>query len=227
MTAVYCFSGAGHSRDLADWVSARIHAPVYRIGADAVPTTTDCAVLVFPVYCQNIPQPVKRFLQTVTSKYVVALATYGGISPGNVLQEASASVRGAVIAAAAVPTGHSFLSQPARADYAALIPLCDRIAHPKKAEIPKLFKNPFAGFFPSWRSRISVRIRPTSACGNCNLCERNCPQQAFHNGKPNHTCIRCLRCVSLCPKHALRVSVRPITKRYLLKKRAARWYIFL
>ncbi len=226
MIAIYCFSGAGHSSDLANWVSDFINAPIYRIGTDAF-QATDSAVLVFPVYCQNIPQPVKRFLPTVTSKYVVLFATYGGISPGNVLQEASASVRGTVIAAAAVPTGHSFLSQPARADYSALIPLCNRIDHPKQAEIPKLLKNPFADFFPAWRSRISVGISLTSACDNCKLCERNCPQQAFHAGKPNHTCIRCLRCVSLCPKNALQFSVRAVTKRYLQKKRAGKWYIFL
>lgn len=226
MISVYCFSGAGHSSDLANWVSHFIHAPVGRIGTDAF-QKTDTAVLVFPVYCQNIPQPVKNFLRTVTSKYVVLLATYGGISPGNVLQEASGSVRGTVIAAAAVPTGHSFFSQPAREDYSALIPLCNRINHPKKAEIPKLFKNPFANFFPSWRSRMSVAISRTPACDNCKLCERNCPMQAFQNGKPNYNCIRCLRCVSLCPKNALQISVRAVTKQYLHKKRAGRWYIYL
>lgn len=154
------------------------------------------------------------------------LAAYGGISPGNVLQEVSGLVRGTVIAAA-VPTGHSFLSQPACEDYSALIPICNRIYQPQKAEIPKLFKNPFADFFPSGRSRIGVTISRTSACDNCKICEISCPQQAFHNGKPDHKCIRCLRCVNLCPKNALRFSVRAVTKNYLLKKRVSRWYVFL
>lgn len=225
MITVYFFSGAGHSSDLANWVSRQINAPIYPIDTNAF-KETDTAVIVFPVYCQNIPKPVKKFLPTITATHIVLLATYGGISPGNVLQKASRSVCGTVIAAAAVPTGHSFLSQSNCEDYSALIPLCNRIYQPQKIKIPRLFKNPFADFFPSWRSRMSVTIRRTSACDNCKICEISCPQQAFHDGKPNHNCIRCLRCVSLCPKNALQFSVRAITKHYLLKERVGRWYIF-
>ena len=226
MIAVYYFSGAGHSRALANWVANFIKVPVWEIGTEPF-QKTETAVVVFPVYCQNLPRPVKDFLRMVDARYVVLIASYGGISPGNVLQRAARSVRGTVIAAAAVPTGHSFLAQPAREEYAALLPLCDRIHHPKKAEIPKLFQNPFAGFFPSWRSRMGVAISRTPACDNCKICEISCPQQALHDGTPNHTCIRCLRCVSLCPRHALQFSVRAMTKRYLHKQRDDRWYIFL
>lgn len=60
MIAVYFFSGAGHSGDLASWGSRFINAPIFQIGTDSF-KETDTAVIVFPVYCQNIPQPVKNF----------------------------------------------------------------------------------------------------------------------------------------------------------------------
>ena len=226
MIAVYCFSGAGHSDSLAKWSAELINAPVYQIRPGAF-CKTDTAVIVFPVYCQNIPPPVKEFLKTASAKYVILLATYGGISPGNVLKEAAEYVSGTVIAAAAVPTGHSILSESAIADYSPLIPVCSRVYHPQKAEVPRLFKNPFSDFFPAWRSRMGVALRRTQGCNNCKTCETGCPMQALHNGRPGNRCIRCLRCVSLCPQNALRFSVRPLTKGYLHKKRTNKWYMFL
>lgn len=226
MIAVYCFSGAGHSWNLAEWVADRSGAPVCRIGTQDA-KQADVAVVVFPVYCQNIPQPVRRFLPTLAAEHVVLLATYGGISPGNVLQEAARAVAGTVIAAAAVPTGHSLLGEPACADYSALTPLFDRMAHPKRVKIPRLLKNPFSDVFPSWRSRIGVAMRCTPECTHCKRCELSCPQQAMHDGRPDHSCIRCLRCVGVCPENALQFSARPVTKCYLRRRRSDRWYIFL
>lgn len=187
----------------------------------------ETAVVVFPVYCQNIPKPVKKFLSECSAKYVVLIATYGGISPGNVLWEASKCVFGAVIAAAAIPTGHSVLSESEPKTDFPFSFVAERIRTPKEAKIVKRFKNPFSDFFPSLRSRLGIKITRLSGCNRCKLCEENCPTHAIRDGAINGKCIRCLRCVSQCPKHALSIRVHPLLKMYLLKKRKNRLVLYL
>lgn len=46
----------------------------------------------------------------------------------------------------------------------------------------------------------------TEACGGCGYCARECPMQAIPEKSPQQTdatrCILCMRCVSICPRHA-------------------------
>lgn len=65
--AVYCFSGAGHSLSVAKRIAERLNAPVCLIGQAAF-YGAETAVIVFPVYCQNIPTPVRGFLLSVSAK---------------------------------------------------------------------------------------------------------------------------------------------------------------
>ena len=86
MITVYCFSGSGHSLAVSKELSKLLDCEISPI--DNKTTTADTAIVVFPVYCQNIPKPVKRFLKGLEAKYVALIATYGKISYGNVLYEA-------------------------------------------------------------------------------------------------------------------------------------------
>lgn len=217
MTFVYCFSGSGHSMAVADFFAEKLNSGVKLICKELANQELQCqtAVVVFPVYCQNIPNPVKDFLKELDSKHIVLIVTYGKISYGNVLYQAKKLVSGKVIAGAYIPTGHAFLKENFEFNLNALFPIFDRIEHPKIAKIPKSSKNIFAGFFPSWRSRIGVKIIKTSACNSCNICGKNCPMGAINKGNINSKCIRCLRCVSNCPKDAIAFENRSILKRYL------------
>ena len=216
MTEVYYFSGSGHSFAVAKSLSEQLHCKITEINgkSEKIPTE-ETAVVVFPVYCQNIPAPVKGFLQKATSKYIALIATYGKISYGNVLYEAQQSVRGTVIAGAYIPIGHTFLSGDNSFDETVLSPIAERIKSPQRAHIPKTHKNPLSDIFPAFRSRIGVKIAKNNPCNNCGLCEKNCPVAAIKNGKINSKCIRCLRCVTNCPQNALRYKNRPILKKYL------------
>ena len=75
MITVYCFSGSGHSLAVSKELSKLLDCEIRPI--DNKTTTADTAVVVFPVYCQNIPKPVKRFLKGLEAKYVALIATYG------------------------------------------------------------------------------------------------------------------------------------------------------
>ena len=202
MTAVYCFSGSGHSRRIAEYFAERLKVPVAEITRD-LKGITETAVVVFPVYCQNVPSVVKDFIGDLKAKRVVLLATYGRISHGNVLWKAKRLTNAEVIAAAYIPMEHSFLNDDFEFNTDKLEPIFERIYAPRPAIVTKERKNPLADIFPAWRSRIGLRIIRSAACNDCGICTRNCPMGAVRNGNINGKCIRCLRCVSLCPNSAL------------------------
>ncbi|MGN1138886.1 MAG: EFR1 family ferrodoxin [Ruminococcus sp.] len=216
MIKVYYFSGSGHSFAVAKYICRQLKCEIAEIDGKSKSLSTEkTAVVVFPVYCQNIPKPVKIFLQNITSKYIVLIATYGKISYGNVLYEAQKLVGGEVIAGAYIPMGHTFLNGDYSFDTAVLSPIIERIKSPQRVHIPKTHKNPLSNIFPAFRSRISVEIIKNKDCNNCCICEKNCPVEAFKDGRTNSKCIRCLRCVTNCPQHALQYKNRRILKKYL------------
>ena len=81
MTGVYYFSATGHSEAVARYFAATLDAPMYPIG-EGCPAEVTTAVIVFPVYCQNVPLPVKVFLPGLKAENVVLIATYGRMGYG-------------------------------------------------------------------------------------------------------------------------------------------------
>ncbi len=218
MIKVYCFSGSGHSLAVARFFAQQLNCEISEISAEGNGLTAEeTAVIVFPVYCQNIPNAVKLFLKSLTSKHIALIATYGKISYGNTLYEASKLVHGEVIAGAYVPIGHTFLHGDYSFNEDALLPIVKRIKSPQKANIPKTHKNPLSDIFPALRSRISVKIIKYNNCNRCGICEKNCPSRAIKSGKINSKCIRCLRCVTNCPQNALQYKNKRFLQKYLEK----------
>lgn len=229
MINIYYFSGSGHSLKLAEHLGRMLGVPTLDISSvENECDDSDTAVVVFPVYCQNISEPVKSFLRKLSAKYVVLIATYGRFSYGNVLWEAAGLVQGTVIAGAFVPVGHSYLNEGdvpfEENDY---LPILERIKVPCKATIPKSFKNPLADIFPGLRSRVGVKVRRKEKCKNCGLCNSICPMQTMKNGVMGRECIRCLKCVTNCPINALDVTYNPFLKLYLRGKRKNEFVVYL
>lgn len=226
MTQVYFFSGNGHSLAVADFFAKQLQTGVTEITQD-IQSSAETAIIVFPVYCQNIPRTVVSFLKKLNAGYAVLVATYGMISYGNVLWEAARLTKAEVIAAAYVPTGHSFSAEGTEFDPAALAPIFEKLENPSSAKIEKARKNPFASFFPAWRSRVGLKITRTNACDGCNICGRKCPVGAARNGNIGRRCIRCLRCVTVCPKKALRIKQTALLKLYLKQKKKRDTVVYL
>lgn len=229
MTVVYCFSGTGHSMAVAEFFREQLQCPLHIIGRESLweETPAETAVIVFPVYCQNIPAPVKKCLRTIRAKYTVPVATYGGICRGNVLWDAQKLLEGTVIAGACVPAGHTFLQEDATFDPSPLLPVLERIRKPRPVCIPWNGKNPFSDFLPEWRSRVGVKLVRTEECNHCGLCEQKCPMGAMEDGIAGKGCIRCLHCVSICPRKALKTENRWILKRYLSCKKRIETVVYL
>ena len=225
MITVYCFSGSGHSLAVSKELSKLLDCEIRPI--DNKTTTEDTAVVVFPVYCQNIPKPVKRFLKGLEAKHVALLATYGKISYGNVLYEAQKLLHEQIIAGAYIPMGHTFLDGDCEFDATQLLPLVQRIKAPRQVAIPKTAKNPLANIFPGLRSRIGVSITKLSSCDGCGICEKNCPVGAIRNGRIHSECIRCLHCVTNCPQKALQYKNSWILDTYLKSYCKEEYVLFL
>jgi len=216
MTSIFCFSGSGHSFAVAKALSGMTGCEIREITCENEKTVQEeIAVVVFPVYCQNIPSAVRSFLRRLIAKYIVLIAVYGKISYGNVLYEAQSLARGEIIAGAYIPIGHTFLRGDNSFCEDALLPVVKRISSPKRVCIPRTRKNPLASILPAFRSRIGVKVWKNHHCNNCGLCEKNCPAGAICKGMINSKCIRCLRCAANCPQNALQHKNIWILNKYL------------
>ena len=91
MTQVFYFSGAGHSKAVAEYLADRLHCTAAEMSS-AESTPVDLAVAVFPVYCQNLPPVVKTFLKGLQAEWLALAATYGGFfTAASNIREAIAS----------------------------------------------------------------------------------------------------------------------------------------
>lgn len=219
MTGVYYFTGSGNSREIALKLAKELNVNAVDITlSPAISTSEDTAVLVFPVYCQNIPKRVVSFLKESSADKITLIATFGRISYGNVIREALSLTRSTLIAAACVPMRHSFVDEQISFDVSLLSPLIERIKAPCAAvEIPKSKKDALADIFPDMRSRLGMKISRLDSCISCGKCDSECPTGAIRNGHIGSSCIRCQRCVHICPEHALEAKPRLVLKKYLDK----------
>ena len=146
MNVVYYFSGSGNTKEVATHIAQELDFPLKEIFKDT-PDRTETAVVVFPVYCQNIPKPVKRFLETLECEKIALIATYGRISHGNVLKECEKIVKAKIVAAAYVPCRHSYLDVNDGFDKASLKPLITKIKQSNAMDCVKIPKERFCKFY--------------------------------------------------------------------------------
>ena len=230
MNKIYYFSGSGKSFRLASYFEKVLGFPLVKIANKNNAEDLECetAVLVFPVYCQNLPDPVKDFLPQLKAKNIAVAALYGKKSFGNVIYDVSELTNADFIAGVCIPTGHSFLSENDDFNTDALSPFIDKIKSPSKANIVKSKKSFYADLIPAQRTQIAVKIIRSDSCKECRKCIENCPMDAINNDFIiNKNCIRCLKCISECPEKALSFSIHPILKFYLVNGRKNKLKFYL
>lgn len=234
--AVCYYSETGETKRIAEYFANETGYPLTDItdaGVDkkSVKDNYDNLVLCFPVHCQNIPGLVKDFLAANKIKNLTVIATYGKMNCGNVLYEVQKNYRKnikAIVGAAYVPTKHSYITgdEPFD-DFCVLKPVAQKMKNPSEVFLPKLKKNPLANVFPKLRSRIGIKIYKISACSSCGLCENSCNYAAIKNGVVNNKCIRCLKCVKICPESAIGFKPDFFMKKYLKKKKITDTIIYI
>jgi ferredoxin len=185
----------------------------------------DLLILSFPVYSQNIPLPVRKFLPYLFPKHVVINITYGQISPGNVLKEMETyfhqkGVR--VIAGAIIPARHSYLPYTYKMDLTPLNKVIEKIKQGNYSNcmLPKRFKHPLASVGERWRTQTNVKIIWNDfLCTKCNLCVESCPVGAIQMPfQINKKCLRCTKCIVTCPTQALIIKPKRWFIKYLNRK---------
>lgn len=218
MNAVLYYSNSGESKRIAEYLADKTGFALIDINA-ADSLQYERALLVFPVYCQNVPQAVKEFLRKLKTEYLALIATYGRASYGNVLNEVQREHRHRIIAAAYLPTKHSYVDEERFDEFDRLAPFIEKLDGDGEITIPRSRKNPFASFAPEWRSRLGVKIVKNARCTDCGTCNGICPQNAIKYGKPNGKCIRCGKCVVSCPQGALTLKTSRPMRAYLNKRK--------
>ncbi len=225
MNKIFYFSGSGKSKRLANFLGKEVGAEVFDLTKTS-DYTADLAIIVFPVYCQNLPDPVIPFLRKLKTKKVSFVALYGRKSFGNVIEDAVKITDSDFIGGVCVPCGHSFLLEKDDFDYKSFKPFIERIKNPISAKPKHYNKSFYADFFPANRTQICVKIYKNENCINCGKCSENCPMGAMDDGKINRNCIRCLRCVSECPENALQFKINGLLKLYLINSRKNEYKYF-
>ena len=219
MNAVVFYSNTGQSESVARYLAKQLCYPIIDIeksGRDYYKNL----VLVFPVHCQNIPYIVKAFLQTSKIEYLTVIATYGKMFHGNVLYEIQQKYHKNIVAGAYIPAKHAYIDNDGVfCDFDRLMPIVEKVKNPSKIVIPESYKNPFANLFPRLRSRLGLKIYKNSKCNSCGACTEHCSFKAIKSGVIGSKCIRCLKCVDICPRHALRIKIGLPLKLYLRKEK--------
>ena len=226
MNAVVYYSNTGQSEKVARFLAESLSFPLFST-QNADKPCYETLVLVFPVHCQNIPFAVADFLKKTQIKYLCAVATYGQMWYGNVLHELQNKYSQSIIAAAYVPAKHAYIESNTAPTLSLLEPLIKKVAQPTVITIPKSFKNPIADVFPTLRGRAGVKLTRSDTCDQCGLCTAECSIGAMRQGKPSRKCIRCLKCVQICPKKALSYKLRFPLRTYLRKKPVSETVIYI
>ncbi|MDE6275949.1 MAG: 4Fe-4S binding protein [Clostridia bacterium] len=224
--AIVYYSNTNQSKRIAQYFADNLHYPIWDIFEIPI-HDFDNLVLVFPIHCQSLPDTVKEFLAQAKISNLTLIATYGRMCHGNALYEAQRLYPHNIVAAAYVPTRHSYLQDKEFDGFDALQPIAQKVLAPLPIKIPKSYKNPLSNLFKLKRSQLGIKIKRTEECDGCGLCSQICKHGGITDGVTNKQCIRCLKCVSSCPKGALKFSLSLPMKTYLKKKKQDKLVIYI
>ena len=217
MNKVIYYSNTNESKKIANYISLKTNYSLINI-LDLNNYSFDSIYLIFPVYYQSIPKEIRNIIKKIKAKKAIIIATYGHMNHGNALYDAKKLLDSMVVAAAYIPTKHSYIKDDDEFnDYSKLDLIIERMTSNKEIIIPKSNKNIFANFIPIKRHQLQVKIIKNSNCNSCNKCNLICKN--IENGIVNNRCIRCLRCISNCPNKALDFKLSFFMRKYLSKKK--------
>ena len=227
MNAVLYFSCSGQSKAVAEDLARKLEWEL--IETDMAQRRFESVAVVFPIHCQSYPAPLKDFFKTLNAECVALIATYGRAHCGNAVFEAAKLINGKITAAAYLPAKHTYCESGDTVFVPEEVVEKIRISYSEtpSVKLPKIATTPFAGLFPSARSRAIIKIRKGENCTGCNTCATVCPVKAIERGKPSRRCIRCLKCVYSCPSGALNIKKSAVLKKYLKKPRCEKIIVYI
>lgn len=234
------FSPTGGTQKAADILKEALEGEVVRV--DLTDSKRDChavqltqddvAVISVPSYGGRVPAVAVERLTMLRGRNAraVLVCVYGNRAYEDTLVELEDAAKQAgfrVIAAVAAVAEHSIVRQFAAgrpdvedakqlADFAKQIQSKLFAGEDTEPEIPgnRPYKKP---------GGASMVPKPTKECTQCGVCAEKCPVQAIDRENPKKveekTCISCMRCVSVCPHSARKVSPVMLSAASLMLKK--------
>ena len=221
------FSPTGGTQNAADLLTAALDGSFAAVdltdsGADfstVAFSTEDVAVIAVPSYGGRVPGVAVQRLSAMKGNgaRAVLLCVYGNRAYEDTLAELEDTARQAgfrVIAAVAAIAEHSIVrryaaGRPDAEDAKKLQAFAGKIREKLSAGDNGVPQIPGSRPYKKTGS-FGLMPKPTKGCTNCGLCAEKCPVQAIDLSDPKHTdknkCISCMRCVSICPQSARKVS---------------------
>ena len=221
------FSPTGGTQKAADLLTGAlggeaIAADLTDSGADFSTiafTPEDVVVIAVPSHGGRVPAPATERLATMkgSGAQAVLLCVYGNRAYEDTLVELEDTAKQAgfrVIAAAAAIAEHSIAhhyaaGRPDAEDAKELQAFASKIR--EKLDSGVSGEPDIPGNRPYKKAGGSGMVpKPTKTCTGCGLCAEKCPVKAIDPQDPRQTdknkCISCMRCVSICPQSARKVS---------------------
>ena len=234
------FSPTGGTQKAADILKEALEGEVVRV--DLTDSKRDChavqltqddvAVISVPSYGGRVPAVAAERLTMLHGQNAraVLVCVYGNRAYEDTLVELEDAAKQAgfrVIAAVAAVAEHSIVRQFAAgrpdvedakqlADFAKQIQSKLSAGEDTEPAIPgnRPYKKP---------GGASMVPKPTKECTQCGVCAEKCPVQAIDRENPKKveekTCIFCMRCVSVCPHSARKVSPVMLSAASLMLKK--------
>lgn len=221
------FSPTGGTKKAADLLTSALSGEFSAVdltdsAADfsaVVLTPEDVAVIAVPSYGGRVPATATERLSAIKGggARAVLVCVYGNRAYEDTLVELADTAKQAgfrVIAAVAAIAEHSIAhryaaGRPDAEDQKQLREFAERIQ--EKLSSGDTTEPRVPGSHPYKKAGGSGLVpKPTKDCNNCGLCAEKCPVHAIDPNDPRHTdkdkCISCMRCVSICPQSARKVS---------------------
>ena len=236
---IFYFSGTGNSKWIAEELAKQINDTAIDLITVAKPLVVppDTFGLVFPIYAWGIPEPVRLFLKSTTSRAEFSFtictcgedaghamrdlknfypfnSTYSIVMPNNYIM-------GFDVELAPVIQEKFANAKVQLLTIAKEVQNQHSVYKVTEGRLPWLKSQFISPLF----DRFARRTKPfyaTSECISCGLCARNCPTQTIKliDGKPHwgDHCYQCTACINHCPVQAIQFEKSTIPRgRYFLE----------